>query len=621
MSRTLHTLLRYGTALLAIVSLTSCETKGIPNGSLRPLTVAADIDDPSVSSLDNDLDGQELEMPYRADDPAQALEMYKDAADKGDNEARFEIGMAYLSAKHVNEAEAWLKRAAEGNYMAAQLALAQIYLQSHKPEDEQRGAEWIRRAADAGDANAQLALALLYQQERGVEKDNAQVEHWLGKAATRNETAKFQLGLLYYDAGDYTRAAQNFMELAHAGHAVAQYNLGGMYQDGKGVPKSNAKAAVWFTIALRGYPPGAQRDEVAQQLNVVRASLAPADDNEAKSLYEQITTTLPKPKYAIKQNITAEDTARQSAEAGRKQAKQRFGLAGSVQTGLRWQSNGSGASHTLLTPTARRPAEDTNLFVLGNVNWSADTGSDRIVNLDSRVQMYQAYQSDSDNLNIGYMQLSTGPNILYDKEGQSTFRPYLTSTIIQVDGENYESAFGLGLGTTLVFSNNTALLLSAEENWTHYNVTPTFTQNAGYSGTQDEYSARLMQRLEPWLTADVSMLYDRNEARASERAYDSFKIANGYAIRLPAITSLSARPLRLYTAAAYLWRDYDAADLTIANSVARSDKEWSLLLSAELPMDTSWSLLPSIQTVSRDSSMGIYEYKNTSASVAVMYRF
>ena len=47
-----------------------------------------------------------------------------------------------------------------------------------------------------------------------------------------SESGNFQKGLDEYDRGDYATAFQEFKSLAEQGNAVAQYNLGQLYDKG-----------------------------------------------------------------------------------------------------------------------------------------------------------------------------------------------------------------------------------------------------------------------------------------------------------------------------------------------------------------------------------------------------
>ena len=66
--------------------------------------------------------------------------------------------------------------------------------------------------------------------------------------------ADFQKGLDAANAGDYATALAEWTPLAEAGDADAQYNLGIMYDNGRGVPQDDAEAVKWFRIAAEaGY--------------------------------------------------------------------------------------------------------------------------------------------------------------------------------------------------------------------------------------------------------------------------------------------------------------------------------------------------------------------------------
>ena len=61
--------------------------------------------------------------------------------------------------------------------------------------------------------------------------------------------ADFGKGLLAAQSGDFKTALSEWIPLAEGGHASAQYNMGVMYDDGKGVPESNKTAVKWYTLA------------------------------------------------------------------------------------------------------------------------------------------------------------------------------------------------------------------------------------------------------------------------------------------------------------------------------------------------------------------------------------
>ena len=59
----------------------------------------------------------------------------------------------------------------------------------------------------------------------------------------------FEKGYQAYERGDYAAALREWRPLADQGRARAQFNLGAMYHDGRGVPQDFAEAAKWYRKA------------------------------------------------------------------------------------------------------------------------------------------------------------------------------------------------------------------------------------------------------------------------------------------------------------------------------------------------------------------------------------
>ena len=59
----------------------------------------------------------------------------------------------------------------------------------------------------------------------------------------------YDAGLKAAQAGDFQTALKEWKPLADQGHAGAQYNLGWMYDNGRGVPEDDAEAAGWYRLA------------------------------------------------------------------------------------------------------------------------------------------------------------------------------------------------------------------------------------------------------------------------------------------------------------------------------------------------------------------------------------
>jgi uncharacterized protein len=93
-----------------------------------------------------------------------------------------------------------------------------------------------------------------------VERGDYSTAHWLLRplADQGNAVAQFDLGFMY-DTGhgvmqDYGEAMRWYRLAAQQGDALAQYNLGFMYANGHGVSQAYAEAAKWYLLsAQQGY--------------------------------------------------------------------------------------------------------------------------------------------------------------------------------------------------------------------------------------------------------------------------------------------------------------------------------------------------------------------------------
>ena len=67
-------------------------------------------------------------------------------------------------------------------------------------------------------------------------------------------SADFQKGMDAFDKEDYATALREWKPLAEQGYALAQNNLGVMYEKGQGVSQNYKTAVKWYTLAAeQGY--------------------------------------------------------------------------------------------------------------------------------------------------------------------------------------------------------------------------------------------------------------------------------------------------------------------------------------------------------------------------------
>ncbi len=125
-----------------------------------------------------------------------------------------------------------------------------------------------------------------YANGQGVSQDYAQALIWYRKAAEQGYAlAQRNLGSMY-DQGqgvsqDNAQALIWYRKAAEQGDARAQGNLGVMYANGQGVPQDYVRAHMWFNLAASGASDASVRDQSVKGRNEVAAKMTAAQIAEA----------------------------------------------------------------------------------------------------------------------------------------------------------------------------------------------------------------------------------------------------------------------------------------------------------------------------------------------------
>ena len=153
---------------------------------------------------------------YKAGNFKLAYEEFLKAAEQGDAEAQFYLGVMYDKGRGV-------------------------------PRDYVDAMQWYRKAAVRGVAEAQYNLALMYDKGQGIKQD-------------------------------YMAAARWYREAADQGLAEAQNNLGLMYDKGQGVPRNYIEAYMWYSLAAAQADDKAARNLDLLEKRMTPAQIATAQE-------------------------------------------------------------------------------------------------------------------------------------------------------------------------------------------------------------------------------------------------------------------------------------------------------------------------------------------------------
>ena len=108
--------------------------------------------------------------------------------------------------------------------------------------------------------------------------------HWYRKAAAQGQAdAQYNLGGMYAKGEgvpqDHAQAMDWYRKAAEQGYAAAQFNLGVMYDNASGVPQDFVQAHKWFSLAA------AQGEaDAIKNRDAIAAKMTPAQIAEAEKL-------------------------------------------------------------------------------------------------------------------------------------------------------------------------------------------------------------------------------------------------------------------------------------------------------------------------------------------------
>ncbi len=158
-------------------------------------------------------------------DYAKALQLYQQAASRGDAEAQFVAGGMLYLGKGVEPDKKngfkWLLSAAEQGKTSPESLniIGGAFLRGiNVPQNYLEAKKWLTEAAEQGDLSAQNDLAYLFFNGLGGERD-------------------------------YKKALELYEKAAMQGDSMAQANIGLMYATGTGTYTDKARGYAWYSLA------------------------------------------------------------------------------------------------------------------------------------------------------------------------------------------------------------------------------------------------------------------------------------------------------------------------------------------------------------------------------------
>jgi len=186
---------------------------------------------------------------------ALALDLYRQAAERGDAEAQFVTG-------------------------------GMLYQGQGTDPDKRGGFKWLLKAAEQGKVSPEslTIIGAMYLRGSGVPQNYLEAKKWLTDAAKLGSlAAQNDLAYLYYNGlggeRDYAKALELYEKAALQGDAMAQANTGLMYATGTGTDTDKARGYAWYSMAASRGNTGA-----AINRNTLMMNMSWEDLNRAQSL-------------------------------------------------------------------------------------------------------------------------------------------------------------------------------------------------------------------------------------------------------------------------------------------------------------------------------------------------
>ena len=201
----------------------------------------------------------------------------KALAEQGNVSAQLDLGVMYYGAQrqwvpplggedNYKEAVKWYRKAAEKGYAPAQSRLGGMYNRGYGvPRDEKEAVKWYLKAAKQEDVSALVGLGFIYDERPGYAL--------FGKLVQRNDK----------------KSVKWFRKAANLGGDSAQRILGDRYANGRGVPKDNLTAYMWYSLAVTNGHPYAFKEK-----GLLLKDMTPDQIAEAEVLIEKMLKKNPK---------------------------------------------------------------------------------------------------------------------------------------------------------------------------------------------------------------------------------------------------------------------------------------------------------------------------------------
>ncbi|MDQ8180446.1 tetratricopeptide repeat protein [Pelagicoccus sp. SDUM812005] len=195
-------------------------------------------------------------------DFAAAVNWFSVAAEQGNAFSQNALAECYENGwgidQDISKALLWYRSSAELGYVPAYRNLGRVFQKGiGVTANDRKAFDWYSRAAEKEDIESQYRVGQAFLSGKGVVHSQEYGIEWLTKAADAGHAQAMRaIAAHYYSRGDSKNgeldlAAAWYKKAASKGDAVAQYNLGAMFEKGEGISRDKDSAIDWYRQAAR----------------------------------------------------------------------------------------------------------------------------------------------------------------------------------------------------------------------------------------------------------------------------------------------------------------------------------------------------------------------------------
>ena len=313
-------------------------------------------------------------------------------------------------------------------------------------------------------------------------------------------------------------------------------------------------------------------------------------------------------------------------------------FGGSIFAGVRYQSNANSGPGSTGVKIAGLDAtldgnatgkHDWNDFLVGTLTHTYDFQAQDNHTWDSSLTYYGSRQALEKQVDLNYLEVTTGPRYVLPKSwgpldlaADPHIRIYAIGDYIGIRNKaRYYLAPGAGAAVDAQFTETTGAVFTLEMRDKDYRDSGHATTNSFQSGV--ETTARVLGQHR--LSADWTLIGGAAIInQVANQSFDSFIEYNavaGVSVNYVPPIALNSTPWSSTFTVTRAYIPYDMPDDTIDSRTRRKDHDWRTNFLTNIPITDTITVVASLGTTLRTSSLPNYRYWNEFASIGASWRF